>query len=159
MINVVVNTSGERDPWLSSSRMFALVIRVLLEAVVQIDQLYLKTHKVPPLYLSGVRYKSEPENWVKLGNLCVKRVEEFASIPAILERGHGDCDDLGPWRCAELRNTGEKAKMRVVWVKNAKGEKMFHVVVRRANGAVEDPSHKLGMPLSKVGAMINVQAR
>jgi len=159
VINIIKNLSGEKDPWLAQARMFACVVRIELEALVQINQLYLATHRVPPLYTSGVRYQSEPANYIKLGNLLVRRAEEFAAIPAVLERGWGDCDDLGPWRCAELRNSGEKAKMRVVWVKDKKtGEKKFHVLVRRANGAVEDPSHKLGMPLSKVGHMINERA-
>jgi hypothetical protein len=257
-------------------------------------------HHVPPLYHSGVRYQEEPLNQVKLGDTPVERIEDFSSIPAVLERGHGDCfpegtlllgcrelsdsvehrlapieefvpgdliwglagwtlvegvafkgtlpldsirlnngetllltpghkvyviapdgtesrvevkdlaqgmvlpqphatvipgwlrrlppidpgglrvmsisreaaqapcwdiqtadhrvylpehdvtvsncDDLAPWRCAELREAGEPAKIRVQWKRDARtGQKLFHILVRRADGSIEDPSLKLGM--------------
>ena len=62
-----------------------------------------------------------------------------------------NCDDLAPWRCAELRlREKEPAKIRIQWQRptlrdGTKGRKYFHIVVRRADGRIEDPSAKLGM--------------
>jgi hypothetical protein len=121
--------------------MLAWAIKPLCEALVRIDQLYLVLHpKVPLIYQSGVRYKNEPKG---------QPFEEFAPIPTLLQRGWGDCDDLAPWRAAELRTRyREHATIRVQWkrVRTRRGkEKLFHIVVRRANGAIEDPSRILGM--------------
>jgi len=119
--------------------MFGLAIRPLLEALVTVNQLFLLTHKnIPPLYESGVIYREEPSNWP---------YEDFAPIPTTLSRGWGDCDDLAPWRVAELRMQGEKAKIRIKWKMHKRsGGKLYHIVVRRANGTIEDPSARLGMP-------------
>jgi len=65
--------------------MLGLAIKPLLEALVTVDQIYLRTHHVPPLYQSGVRYQEEPTNLVRLGDSHqTERVEDFAAIPAIL---------------------------------------------------------------------------
>lgn len=57
-----------------------------------------------------------------------------------------NCDDLVSWRIAELRNAGEAAKVRLKWQFDpTRGARMYHVLVRRANGQVEDPSKRLGM--------------
>lgn len=125
-------------PLWKRSRALAIAVRPLLEATTLINQLYIKLHKVPSIYHAGVRYQNEPEG---LG------YEDFAIIPAIIARGWGDCDDLAPWRCAELREQGEKAKIRIQWKKDAiSGTKLYHIVVRRADGSIEDPSRILGMP-------------
>jgi hypothetical protein len=88
----------------------------------------------------------EPVNRAQLGNGSPQRIEEFAAIPAIIERGWDDCDGLAPWRCAELREAGEPAKIRIQWKKNpATGQKLYHIVVRRADHSIEDPSALLGM--------------
>lgn len=125
--------------------MLGLAIKPILEALVTDDQLFLRMHKVPPIYTSGVRYKEEPVNTARVSG-DMYRIEEFAAIPAVIERGWGDCDDLAPWRCAELRENGEPAKIRIQWKKNPQtGQKLFHIVVRRADGRIEDPSLLLGM--------------
>jgi len=135
-VKVLVNLSGDHSTWLKHSRNLGLAIKPVLDALVLVNQLYLRTHDVPPLYQSGVRYKNEPEG----------STEEFAAIPAIIKRGWGDCDDLAPWRVSELRNAGERAKIRIQWKRSKRtGRKLFHIVVRRANGAIEDPSYVLGM--------------
>ena len=134
-MQVLVNLSGETSGWLAHSRKLGLAIRPVLEALVTVNQLYLVTHHVPKLYESGVRYGEEPNG----------TIEEFASIPIVLSRGWGDCDDLSPWRVAELRCQGEKAKIRIQWKRQGNGKKLFHIVVRRANGEIEDPSRILGM--------------
>lgn len=69
-----------------------------------------------------------------------------------------NCDDLAPWRVSELQLHGEKAKIRIQWKRptlanGSKGKKYFHIVVRRASGAIEDPSAKLGM-YERMGAAV-----
>lgn len=126
--------------------MLGTAIKPILEALVLVDQMYLRVHRCPELYKIGVRYMEEPLNQATLGSGEPQRIEEFAAIPAIIERGWGDCDDLSPWRCAELRERGEPAKIRIQWKRNpSNGQKLFHIVVRRADGSIEDPSLLLGM--------------
>lgn len=127
--------NGKR--WLKPSKILALVIREALEAVIMTNRLYLRLHKVPPIYESNIRYEEEPAN---------QPYEEFAAIPVVLAKGWGDCDDLCCWRIAELRNAGENAKVRLKWQFDPmRGTRMYHVLVRRSNGQVEDPSKRLGM--------------
>lgn len=138
-MKVLLNLSGDNSGWLSQSRMLGLVIKPILEAQVLVNQLFLRTHHVKPLYRSGVRYMNEPS-----GKHPDFKHEEFATIPIVLSRGWGDCDDLAPWRVAELREHGERAKIRIQWKKTGK-RKLFHIVVRRGDGSIEDPSRILGM--------------
>lgn len=138
-MRVLIDLNRGNAGWLRRSRMLAWAIKPLCEALVRIDQLYLMMHPdTPLLYHSGVRYKNEPKG---------QPFEEFAPIPTLLERKWGDCDDLAPWRAAELRvRFREHATIRVQWRKvGPRREKLFHIVVRRADGSVEDPSHILGM--------------
>lgn len=93
--------------------------------------------RVPPLYRSGVRYRREP--WQGI-------LEEFASIPVVLARGWGDCDDLACWRAAELSATGVPAVPVVRETPQSRpGARAWHVTVQRQDGATEDPSAILGM--------------
>jgi len=135
-MKIQIDLGPGSSKWLRRSRVFGIVIKALLDATVWIDLIYIKFHRVLPLYQSGVRYSEEPEG----------QIESFDTIPAVLARGWGDCDDLGPWRVAELRAAGEKAKIRIQWKwHQISGQKLFHVVVRRADGTIEDPSALLGM--------------
>lgn len=135
-MKIQIDLGPGRSTWLRKSRFFGIVIKALLDALVWVNLFYIKLHRVPALYNSGVRYQEEPEG----------QEESFDAIPAVLARGWGDCDDLAPWRVAELRAMGEKAKIRIEWKMNVRtGMKMFHIVVRRANGDIEDPSAILGM--------------
>lgn len=102
-----------------------------------IDQM--KRGGIPRLYDSGVRYKREPVCRI---NGRERMCEEFVTAPLVVARGVGDCDDLGGYRAAELKLAGEDA--RAFARRSAAG---WHVVVRRADGSIEDPSAKLGMPL------------
>lgn len=142
-------SNGSEGPsnWLRKSRVFGSVIKALLDAQVRNNLVYLSLHRgVPLLYSSGVRYKPEPVGQTFNG----QPAEEFALIPVVLARKHGDCDDLAPFRVAELIHGGERAKIRVQWrarrnPDGSSGRKYFHIVVRRANGTIEDPSALLGM--------------
>jgi hypothetical protein len=153
-MKALVNLGDGPSRWLRKSRTLGIAIQPILHALVTVDQLFLKLHHVPPLYATGVRYQEEP-----LG-----QVEEFAAVPVVLERLWGDCDDLAPWRCAELRNLGEKAKIRLQWkmlnitrgewLRGKNGQKLYHVVVRRARGAVKaDEFNPSYMALTQIDAM------
>lgn len=140
-MKILLNLTADKAPngkrWLKPSKLLALVIREALEAVITANRLYLRLHDVPALYESGVRYEEEPAG---------QPYEDFAAIPVVISRGEGDCDDLVCWRIAELRNAGENAKVRLKWAYDPlRGARMYHVLVRRANGQVEDPSKRLGM--------------
>lgn len=90
---------------------------------------------VPKLYASGVRFMREPKGY-----------ESFVDLYEVIRKRGGDCAHLAAWRVAELRALGERATLRVTWqVDHAKRLRVFHVLVRRANGAEEDPSALLGM--------------
>jgi hypothetical protein len=139
LLNLTPNGRGAVNgkKWLKPSKLLALVVRGALEALIMANRMYLRTHHVPALYESGVRYEEEPVG---------QPYEDFSAIPVVLARGWGDCDDVVSWRIAELRNAGENAKVRLKWQYDAaRGARMYHVLVRRANGQVEDPSLRLGM--------------
>lgn len=87
--------------------------------------------KLPPLYTSGVRFRQDPYQG--------SGVENFKLPNEVFRDGWGDCDRLVIYRIWELRVAGEKATCRSEWVGNG-----VHVLVRRANGQLEDPSILLG---------------
>lgn len=120
---------------LKRSRFLGLFIKPILDALVVVNRLFLRTHHVRPLYKSGIRYQQEPPDG---------KPEEFAAIPVVLSRGWADCDDLAPWRVAELQEAGEQATIRITWRRNG-GRRLYHVVVRRGDGRIGDPSKLLGM--------------
>ncbi len=106
---------------------------------------WLKAHPdTPDLYDAGVAYK--PERRREVAGKVTEYGEEWQTIPWVIYRGYGDCEDLGAWRSAELR-----AKYRIAASPYIKIRQMpdgywrAHVVVRWPNGQIEDPSAKLGM--------------
>lgn len=148
LLNLTPKGAPNGKRWLKPSKILALVIREALEAVILANQLYLRLHQVPALYESGIRYEEEPAG---------QPYEDFSAVPVVLARGWGDCDDLVSWRIAELRNGGENAKVRLKWAYDPiRGARMYHVLVRRSNGQVEDPSKRLGMgnhKAARIGVM------
>jgi hypothetical protein len=86
----------------------------------------------PELYASGVRYEREPqkrERWQLPRETMSARV--------------GDCEDLAAgWRVPELWEQGERAA--AVFIKRI-NPRLRHIMVRRADGTLEDPSARLGM--------------
>lgn len=94
---------------------------------------------LPPIYSAGVRYKREP---VCRTDGVVHICEEWLSAHEAVKRGTADCDDLGPWLAASLRLAGD-ANARAIPKRSPAG---WHIVVRRGDGTIEDPSAKLGMP-------------
>lgn len=120
------------------SRLFGAAVRCFLEAIVMVNRAALRTDKsIPPLYSSGVRYAREIAE------------ETFRDIYTVMFHGKGDCAHLAAWRVAELQEAGESATLRCSWmrIKTKTGQtyRLTHVLVRRGDGRVEDPSKLLGM--------------
>lgn len=112
-----------------------------LDALTAWNVAAMKQRPIPFIYESGVRYRREI--------LCVhdgvpKVCEEWLTAHEILRRSLGaDCEDLGCYLAASLIMKGEQA--RAVAKRSAVG---WHIQTRRADGSIEDPSAKLGMPTS-----------
>lgn len=98
---------------------------------------------IPLLYRSGVRYKRDKCTAPGVPGAC----ERFLSPLQVLREGKvGDCDDLGPWKCAEYlmgKGVRRDRKARAVAIRSPGVG--WHVVVRRGDGTIEDPSRRLGM--------------
>jgi hypothetical protein len=98
----------------------------------------------PPLFASHICFSPEP--WAG-------KLEEFAPAIKVVARGWGDCDDLVAYRVAELRVFGdrlaktppESASIHIYGRENQAGaaRTVMHAQVRRASGAIEDPSRLL----------------
>ena len=113
--------------------------QALLDCVYSLDCIYLSAvPDCPSLYESGVRFR--PEDRDCDDGTC--KEERFCTIPVVLRARVGDCDDLAPWRAAELTvREGVPSRPLIVQI----GPRSWHVVVQRSDGQVEDPSAVLGM--------------
>lgn len=119
----------------------AHALRFLLEHLIAQNQVYLsRHHDWPGLYRSSVVYG---------------RTRVWDSIPALMQRGYGDCKTLSAALIAEYRNAGIPAKPVFRFVDNGKtgvlydlgvqaGRNDFHILVETPNGR-EDPSKAKGM--------------
>lgn len=114
------------------------VLVAFCEGLVAADRFYLRKYpRTPSIYASGVRY-------LFVGSL-------FQDVPTMLLARTGECEGFTAWRVAELRNAGELgARPMVLEFQETKPGiglvHEYHVLVRRQNGAIEDPSRRLGMP-------------
>lgn len=110
-------------------------LNIFVRALCAYNVSWLRQHPdTPDLYASGVRYSRQ------------SGIERFLSIPRVLAQGDGDCDQLAPWRAAELRvRRGIKALPEVKRME----ANLFHVFVRLPGGRVEDPSAHLGMSIPR----------
>jgi hypothetical protein len=123
-------------------------LQLALDVTTLIDEHELRRNpRIPLLYKSGVRYATDVCHAPGVPGAC----ERFLSVlQGLREFRSGqvaglDCDDLGPWRAAELRQRlGDKHARAFPIVSPGIG---YHILVRRGDGTVEDPSIKLGMRL------------
>lgn len=107
-----------------------------LEAATRLGTVELSKGKAPPLreaIARGVRWRREPPGQ-----------ESFDPPSVVWGRRWGDCDDLAPWRAAELRVTGEDPRAKAIALRSGPGT--WHAIVQRSNGTREDPSLWAGMP-------------
>ena len=107
----------------------AQALRTLLDTLVTLNRAYLRTHSVPPLYRSGVRYA---------------RTRRWETIPALYKRGMGDCKSLTAALVAEYLEQGIPASAVFRFHPKPDGTRDFHILVQTPRG-FEDPSRKLGM--------------
>jgi hypothetical protein len=127
------------DPYGWSEEVFYDLLELLTRQNIRVMQ----CGNIPPLYLSGVRWKEQPRR----GNIF----ETFKTIPSILKKGVADCDQLAPWRMAEIRMSGEPARFWLPRFDRPQGP-LYHVLILRpfpGGWYVEDPSQVLGMPTGR----------
>lgn len=113
----------------SSSLENARVLRILLDGLTTIQRYDLRTHAVPALYRTRVRYE---------------RTLWWDDATAALRRGYADCKTLATWLTAQYLNAGIPARSDFRWISNERGNRDFHILVLGPNG-YEDPSKVLGM--------------
>ena len=109
----------------------AQVLRILLDTLINLNLAYLRNHSVPGLYQSGVVYG---------------RTQIWEPIPALYQRGYGDCKSLTGALIAEYRRQGIACEPVFRWIpsKARPGSTDYHILVQTAKG-FEDPSKVLGM--------------
>lgn len=119
----------------STSLEDAEVLRALLDCLITCDLAYLRHHKTPNLYESGVVYG---------------RTKIWDRIPNVLAKRHADCKSLSAWRIAELihqRTYGNYVPQPSFRWRTRPGTtiKDFHILVMLPGGKWECPSLILGM--------------
>lgn len=104
-------------------------ISAVLEGLVALDYLFLRTGRYPRLYEAGIRYKRQldPHRW--------------ASVHEVMRCGYADCKNLAAWRAAEFRLQGIPARV----VAHPSAPNTWHAIVKLPDGRTEDPSVILGM--------------
>lgn len=119
--------------WPKDSKEGAQAARWIVKAMALCSMPQVLSGRVPPLYDSGVRYAAE-------------KGESVTDALTTYSAGVGDCAHLAAWRLAELWAAGERgADCRIHWREYSNGRKVFHVLIRRTDGTIEDPSRLLGM--------------
>ena len=118
----VFNQSSSRDE-------NAAALKALLDCLIALNVAFLDSNSAAPLYGSGVRYG---------------RTTIWETIPALYQRGYGDCKSLTAALVAERRKQGILANPVFRWIRNDKGGINYHILVQTADG-FEDPSRALGM--------------
>jgi len=126
-------------------RLGAHALDAALEGLTELAQAELTDPQIaggwPTLYTSGVRYERE------------HGTERWQTPSQTIAAGRGDCEDLGTWRAAELRVSGEDPTARARVIRS--GPRTWHVVVDREGGAyIEDPSTILGMGSEDEGSLL-----
>lgn len=124
----------------------APVLDAALESVTRLNESMLDKNEIPSFERGlkyGVKWKPEPPG-----------AEHFDHGREVISRGWGDCDDLAPWHAASLRHSGEDPGAKAI-VKRS-GKKMWHAVVQRTDGSIDDPSRRAGMgqPHEYAGATV-----
>jgi predicted transglutaminase-like cysteine proteinase len=107
-------------------------IRAAVLGLAAISLAQMRLRALPRLYDGSIRYAREPAGR-----------ERWQTARETAQRGQGDCEDLAAYRVAELHRAGETAA--TIIAKVIRPNELMHIMVRRANGSIEDPSAYLGM--------------
>lgn len=126
-MHVVTHLPGEGE----AARIQALALLDVLASIWAWQFRNVPGSRLPPLYSTTVRYQEEPNSGSGL--------EQFDSPWQVIQRGHGDCDDLVGWRVAELRAQGRRARVEIIKERNGK---RMHAIVLTERGR-EDPSREM----------------
>jgi len=118
----------------ASSEDNARVLMILLDSLISINQAYLRNHAAKDLYSSGVVYG---------------RTQIWDTIPALYQRGYGDCKSLTAAYIAQQRRKGIECEPVFRWKRvgphsKRAGNTDYHILVQTEKG-FEDPSKVLGM--------------
>lgn len=122
--------------------------RRILSALSATDADSMRQNPLPRMYdcvrNGKLRYEPEPAALAALlrplvGANPTEGVEFFDSPYRSIVRGTLDCDDAVRWRGAELINDGEPCWPAVI---TRRGTDKHHVVLRRRDGALEDPAQR-----------------
>lgn len=105
-------------------------VKELLDTLIRIWGRRMRRFPLPALYRSGIVFRPDPRAGIE---------ERWRSPVETFEEGAGDCDQLTLYRGAELFASGEQATAQCIAKRSPIGTKM-HVLVRRGNGVLEDPS-------------------
>ena len=111
-------------------------IESAVETLARANMAYLaKYPNTPSFARAPIKYQRE---------LKITGAERWQTIPEVLERGHGDCEDLSAWVIAEARRAGLRAKP---FVTGKNGKWHIRVKLRTRSGRTEifDPSRDKGM--------------
>jgi hypothetical protein len=129
------------------------VVLSLVEAFARIDEAEMRLRPFPPLYQSGIRYKDDVEAY--RASVCGTEacgdgvpVDEWQDAQTMVEKGTANCKDLVAYRLAELRLAGDVGAHAAILRgadPNNPGRYIYHVVLQRGDGQIEDPSAALGM--------------
>lgn len=144
-MRVVINIDDSiRDP-----RVVATIARDLLLVLIKINRVLIRQAKragkpFPSLLQSvgKVVWKAEP--WKG-------KIEEFANIKTVFDRGWGDCDDAIAIYCAQrIERALEEGRReswtpKVYWRLQPHGGYLYHAQIRCPDRRVIDPSRLLGM--------------
>lgn len=114
----------------SPAQVLAALRGLCLVSQEQLREAMRRGRPLPPLYLSGVRYRREREG-----------KEDWLGPVDAMRLGYADCEDLVAWLVAELRERGVAAEPHIYSPRPG----LIHCVVRLPDGTIEDPSRKLGM--------------
>lgn len=113
------------------------ILNAALEVNTRVDQEQIRRGLVPMFRdaVAGgkVRWQPEPQ-WGE---------ERFDHAGTVLGRGWGDCDDIGPWEAASMRESGEDPGASSIVIPS--GPKTFHAVVKQSDRQIRDPSQEAGM--------------
>jgi len=111
-------------------------LQLALDVLVTIDLMEIPFYRLPPLYETGVRYRRELYRSAAVPGVS----ERFLSARQVFAERLGDCEDLAAYLCAQRQLEGVKA--RAMPIRSSVG---WHIIVRHADGTIEDPSKVLGM--------------
>jgi hypothetical protein len=112
------------------------ILDAALEVGTRLNEKLVRDGVIPPfdkaLAAGAVKWQPEPPG-----------DEHFDHGGIVLKRGHGDCDDLGPYAAGSMRATGADPGAQSVVYKS--GPKRWHAVVSTSEGELRDPSLEAGM--------------